>query len=509
MQIQRVLENCNIFTINSGLIVMQYTFSKTSKSFESFRSFLNHVRAYCKQNNANVETVLYVEYCDQFGKTECKHCGEETEYQGYAKGFKDRCYTPDCYESFVKNNLERYENCARSTPYVDPYDDKSYNSFTKTFFYRTGKLSTDIQEFSTRENCTICGSKFFLHFSEARKQTCSDKCKHEQIGKTRTIRTNACSSIETLPHTIEYLNRYLHDHGCYPDNETYIRTRTKILLKTQVLLRQHGDTNVIEYFSNDYNVWFYKTSVSNTLKAFLKSRGIEYDQYHLDNNLGVIENCEACKKKILVEDVFGCRTPGTGRFCAFDCYNSFAKAGLHKERKNAHTETRRKSMSETMKKKIKDGEFTPHVHNSRTQLLALATVNGKTKAFRSTWEAAYQAINPTFEYETVRIPYEFDGNVHTYIVDFVDRVSKQLVEIKPYCHVDAPKHVAKKKAAQAYCEKVGYTFVEITEKDFLQLLENRSIISLLEQTLSDQTLKKFLKGIKYESSESKIHQENF
>ena len=94
MQIQRVLENCNIFTINSGLIVMQYTFSKTSKSFESFRSFLNHVRAYCKQNNANVETVLYVEYCDQFGKLNVNTVGKKLNIKAMLKGLKTDVIRP-------------------------------------------------------------------------------------------------------------------------------------------------------------------------------------------------------------------------------------------------------------------------------------------------------------------------------------------------------------------------------------------------------------------------------
>ena len=98
----------------------------------------------------------------------------------------------------------------------------------------------------------------------------------------------------------------------------------------------------------------------------------------------------------------------------------------------------------------------------------------------------------TYGSESVVLPYVSpkDGKIHRYFVDLVlkmktnDGIKKYLVEIKPSSQVDPPSPAGKKKkstilyeqimwavnskkweSARKWCEKNGYTFVVLTEKD--------------------------------------------
>lgn len=128
-----------------------------------------------------------------------------------------------------------------------------------------------------------------------------------------------------------------------------------------------------------------------------------------------------------------------------------------------HTDIYKKNSSDYMKKLIKDGKFTPNIHNSNTHWQSKV---GNQK-YRSSWEAAYHLLNPKCNYETVRIPYKINGKERIYIVDFEDKDDKKLIEIKPSTHKDSSIMKNKKKSADEWCRKNGYTFEILTEKYIL------------------------------------------
>jgi hypothetical protein len=131
------------------------------------------------------------------------------------------------------------------------------------------------------------------------------------------------------------------------------------------------------------------------------------------------------------------------------------------------SEDEKQRKSKLIKSRIKDGIWTPHIHNSRTHWNC--SYNGKT--FRSSWEAIYASIHPDFEYETVRIEYEFNGINSVYIVDFIDTINKVLIEIKPNEHLTDPKVVAKIKAAREWGIINGYNFEIVSQQYFIDHFE--------------------------------------
>jgi hypothetical protein len=120
--------------------------------------------------------------------------------------------------------------------------------------------------------------------------------------------------------------------------------------------------------------------------------------------------------------------------------------------------------SNWLKDRIASGEWTPHVHNSRTHFESKC--DGK--AFRSSWEAMFQTIHSTAEYEKIRIPYVFNGRHHTYIVDFIDPSKQVLYEIRPTERSTDLKSVEKFAAARNWATENKYEFVLITQQYFVE-----------------------------------------
>jgi hypothetical protein len=83
--------------------------------------------------------------------------------------------------------------------------------------------------------------------------------------------------------------------------------------------------------------------------------------------------------------------------------------------------------SQLMQNLILTGKFTPNSNNRNTHWDS----NYDGKSYRSSWEALYQCINPTAEYETLRLEYNLENKTKIYIVDFIDHKNKQVVEVKP------------------------------------------------------------------------------
>jgi hypothetical protein len=117
-----------------------------------------------------------------------------------------------------------------------------------------------------------------------------------------------------------------------------------------------------------------------------------------------------------------------------------------------------------MKDKILKGSFTPKSSNRLNHSRLSSDITGL-KSYRSSWEKIFHEQNPELLFESVRIPYHYNGCSHVYIVDFEDCKNKILYEIKPSSLIDDPKNLAKHKYAIQWAEKHGYVYKIITEHD--------------------------------------------
>lgn len=117
--------------------------------------------------------------------------------------------------------------------------------------------------------------------------------------------------------------------------------------------------------------------------------------------------------------------------------------------------------SRIAKELIRSGKFTPNVMNSRTSKSLLW--NGR--KYRSSWEVIFARCNPSYSYETLRVPYSFEGRDRNYLVDFVDHEQKIAVEIKPDSQAASNICIAKMDALQEWTATNGYTIQHLGDDE--------------------------------------------
>lgn len=126
-----------------------------------------------------------------------------------------------------------------------------------------------------------------------------------------------------------------------------------------------------------------------------------------------------------------------------------------------------KKISETVKANILSGKFTPKSENYNIfGMINFIDCVGNIKSVRSSWELVFWHLNPTYEYEKLRLKY-----VHTelkldriYIVDFYDIETNTIFEIKPSKYQNQ-----EFKDKRQACIEQGYTFITIDEHYFNSL----------------------------------------
>lgn len=127
------------------------------------------------------------------------------------------------------------------------------------------------------------------------------------------------------------------------------------------------------------------------------------------------------------------------------------------------SQERKAQLSETMRKNILTGKFTPNSNNRNTHWNSYY----KNKKYRSSWEALYQHLDEEAEYETLRIPYTFNNKDYIYIIDFVNYKTRSVIEVKPHVLLNNKKIQAKIHAAKKWCSKNGFFFV-LVDEEFLK-----------------------------------------
>lgn len=156
----------------------------------------------------------------------------------------------------------------------------------------------------------------------------------------------------------------------------------------------------------------------------------------------------------------------------------------------------RLKQSIALKKKIKSGEFTPCIQNSRTHWECI--FDGK--KYRSSWEAIYASLNPMDLYEELRIEYPYQNDIKIYIVDFINHQHKTLTEIKPQEHTLSQKNKCKFKAAKEWCNAHGYKFQVLTQEYIIEKYEDIPF-----EKLEIPNIKEKLRRIKHEANKKEIN----
>ena len=229
-------------------------------------------------------------------------------------------------------------------------------------------------------------------------------------------------------------------------------------------------------------------SKSLTLKKHLTREGIDEKWYFESFFKENILYCKMCGKFIKYKFNLLGRQENDDVFCNKHCYHKHQSE--HSE--EYATPEKNKRQSETMKRKIGLGLFTPEVTNSWANSKIKITVDGCEFKFRSSWEAMFWLLNQDLIYESVRIPYKNNNRNHNYIVDFEDKENRILYEIKPKSNKKDELNILKFQCAKIWCEVNEYIFKIITE-DYL--LKNLDILRKNGIVLNNRKLKKSLDSL--------------
>jgi hypothetical protein len=274
----------------------------------------------------------------------------------------------------------------------------------------------------------------------------------------------------------------------------HLRTYKKMIIVNQRLEEYHQHTRVVEMNTTTVILNTGNTIIGNDAKKFIaRVMNIKNDEWvkNTDNILsGKMNESEikkisasiggkSCQKthrsKILQnlntgipwnKNKTGCQV-SWAKGLTKDTDSRIAKFAKFGEKnpmfgKKLSLEHKRK-LSESMKLKILNGDFTPKSNNRNTHWTA--SLDGI--VYRSSWEALYKYINPDAEYEILRLRYEYNNTERIYIVDFIDQKNKMAIEIKPKELNNGEKYNAKIKALKAWANENNFS-VLFVDKEWLQ-----------------------------------------
>ena len=135
----------------------------------------------------------------------------------------------------------------------------------------------------------------------------------------------------------------------------------------------------------------------------------------------------------------------------------------------------RQKQSNTMKQKIKNGEYTPSTNNYKNQRLIKFYDDGEIKQVRSLWELIFKLNYPHYLYEAIRLEYydKTSSKSRIYITDFYDPETNTIVEIRPKAY----QHLLEDKKT-AVLEN-GYNF-QIVDEDYFNTQKTNAMIDLIK-----------------------------
>jgi len=262
------------------------------------------------------------------------------------------------------------------------------------------------------------------------------------------------------------------------------------------------------------NKFLNRKNINDRLKNWLDINYVKIENIEI-----TIENVFNYSKNIQEKDMM-CKNPncnnktdffklhdrypnGRYTYCSNKCLNehrSIRQMGENNTSYKMSDETKKRissNQSKLIKERIKNGEFTPNITNSWCHSMCKININNELKNVRSTWEAFFYLVNPTLLYEKIRIPYIYNNEQHSYIVDFIDEQNKILYEIKPKSEKYKLKNKIKKQNALNWCIINNYIYKSI-DNDWFK--DNYSKYKHLIKNQPDEL--KMLKNLKQFNNEN-------
>lgn len=262
---------------------------------------------------------------------------------------------------------------------------------------------------------------------------------------------------------------------------------------TQHLMVKHGIRGVHAY----WNLFYYKRK---SFKNYCKYCGFE-----LTRSTTTFCNTGECRREFTRERHRKAKEEGNPLSKGIVNYSKSIKGKTYeeihgiikgKERRKLTSESHkgfspsietREKQSLYMKDKIEKGEWTPNIINSYTHWQYKVNINNQIFKFRSTWEVkVFRQLVDIYplneiEYETLRLPYEYNGVRHIYIVDFYIPVVRLAIEVKPTSSLLSEKEQEKIKTCREFCTKNDITFLIIDEHNIgivKELLDSLKLVNL-------------------------------
>jgi len=347
------------------------------------------------------------------------------------------------YDEFVEQHKHYYITAINNQEFVDIYDGKTIN--LEMFLRR--KLSKGLFE---KRNCVVCGEQFNYNYITQTKWCSSKSC--------ISLYSNHGSNIERFDGDTSKIQQYFEILQTFPRHEWVTFDNYEKIRKFYVAHINNYDAKTIRLLYRKIVV-LYKGKIirfKHADCALLIKQGVSDDC--------TFRECTVCGSKYLFETAtlhrsgkITLKRVGALWCCGKECYKKCR--ALYPRSQEYRTK-----LSNDMKQKIMNGEFTPCVTNS----YANSRCYVDNIPFRSTWEAYFylyfkHSHGIILEYEKIRIPYTYEHNKHTYIIDFAHE--SKLYEIKPEGKFD-DKVRAKESAAKKYAYDNGLEYLFISNDWF-------------------------------------------
>lgn len=397
----------------------------------------NHLRSKYK---GDIELAYLTELGEQVKK--CEYCSSNAKFMGLFKGYHQNCGSKECIKlHFLKKNREQMK--------------------------RRMNLNTTVVR------CCVCNKSIEVLqklVKNDKKFFCKDEYCYSLIRKSY-LKEDLIEGFDLNDY--EYLNRLAYDlcvkynrikaKAIFYKNLSFHRIKSCPAFISDFRIRQIllGDD---VFDKNDYELTrdgkYYMYLKDPYLLQNLKRLYPEYEQFLKTYYPEKCATCEICKTNFIHTKFGESVNFKSTKTCSLKCYYKNFKAYSTPERSLKH--------SISIKKRIASGEFTPNVFNSRTCKNMILMHAEKQLKFRSSWEILFYVLyyNPDLEYETLRVPYIFENEKHTYIVDFIDKQSKIVYEIKPECNFEKDIIKAKMDALTEWCISNSYSLKTISHNEF-------------------------------------------
>lgn len=405
---------------------------------------------------------------------------------------------------FIIQNAGFYQEHYKSKTVIDLYDNQPTKNITlgAHLARKLGKSPYTHPQLQKLGLCAVCGTEYSFFILRHPPNTCGGRsCRLVGLGNSDNVLARkeakkliskylAATPLSTLieeTSTIrgDILNETIKSYGVSTFDALRIKAISRISGLGVIL---HDGIELLSLLSHNR-----QTLLTKQLEMIYGAEQSSIEALKID---ALAVNCRLC-------GVRHHRYASHGKklsFCSTECYHlSLTQKYVEVMHPGLRSKSSIKSRSDSMKRKILSGEFTPHASNSWCKSRVEVMVGEKVVPCRSAWDATFLICNPELEYETLRIPYVNSVGVsRVYIVDFVDRVNCIMYEIKPDGNKDDPDVKLKEQAAILWGNTNGYKFEFIGNSWFEQLFSSKEYNHRFEVQPSAELIlrrmKQFIKG---------------